>query len=67
MSTATTKKTTSALARVDPAVLYISVTLSALFVAWGGFTDNLATVAETTLNRILDNFGWLFVLTGSCS
>ncbi|WUR70141.1 hypothetical protein OG873_39180 [Streptomyces violaceus] len=33
----------------------------------GGFTDNLATVAETTLNRILDNFGWLFVLTGSCS
>ncbi len=66
MSTATTKKTTSALARVDPAVLYISVTLSALFVAWGVFfTDNLATVAETTLNRIIDNFGWLFVLTSS--
>ncbi|MGI5430356.1 BCCT family transporter [Streptomyces sp. CA-179760] len=66
MSTASTKKTTSALARVDPAVLYISVTLSALFVAWGVFfTDNLTTVAETTLDRILDNFGWLFVLTSS--
>ncbi|MGR4849347.1 BCCT family transporter [Streptomyces sp. LARHCF252] len=66
MSTATTKKTTSARARVDPAVLYISVTLSALFVGWGVFfTDNLATVAETTLGRIIDNFGWLFVLTSS--
>ncbi|MFI7020251.1 BCCT family transporter [Streptomyces sp. NPDC050164] len=66
MTTATTKKTTSALARVDPAVLYVSVTLSALFVAWGVFfTDSLATVAETTLGRIIDNFGWLFVLTSS--
>jgi choline/carnitine/betaine transport len=64
MSSATTKKTASV--RVDPAVLYISVTLSALFVAWGVFfTDNLTTVAETTLGRIIDNFGWLFVLTSS--
>ncbi|MFP1624211.1 BCCT family transporter [Streptomyces sp. 5K101] len=66
MSTATTKKARSAPGRVDPAVLYISVTLSALFVAWGVFfTDNLASVAEATLGRIIGNFGWLFVLTSS--
>jgi choline/carnitine/betaine transport len=66
MSTATTKKSTPALARVDPAVLCISVTLAALFVAWGVFfTGHLATVAESTLNRIIDSFGWLFVLTSS--
>ncbi|MGW0816480.1 BCCT family transporter [Streptomyces viridiviolaceus] len=66
MSTPTTKKPGPAPTRLDPAVLYISVTLSALFVAWGVFfTDNLATVAEATLGRIIDNFGWLFVLASS--
>jgi choline-glycine betaine transporter len=66
MSTATTKKPRSLLTRVDPAVLYISVTLSALFVAWGVFfTDNLASVAEATLGGITRNFGWLFVLSSS--
>ncbi|WP_151475840.1 BCCT family transporter [Streptomyces albicerus] len=66
MSNATAKRAESALARVDPAVLYISVTLAALFVAWGVFfTDNLASVADATLGRIIGNFGWLFVLTSS--
>jgi glycine betaine transporter len=66
MSSATTKKAQSTRNRVDPAVLYISVTLSALFVAWGVlFTDNLASVADATLGRIIDNFGWLFVLTSA--
>jgi choline/carnitine/betaine transport len=42
------------------------VTLSALFVAWGVFfTDNLASVAEATLGRIIANFGWLFVLASA--
>ncbi|MDG9720130.1 BCCT family transporter [Streptomyces sp. DH24] len=66
MSTPATKKPSSATTRLDPAVLYISVTLSALFVAWGVFfTDSLATVAEVTLGRIIENFGWLFVLASS--
>ncbi|MEV5551543.1 BCCT family transporter [Streptomyces sp. NPDC052309] len=66
MSTPTTKKPGPAPTRLDPAVLYISVTLSALFVAWGVFfTDNLAAVAEATLGRIIENFGWLFVLSSS--
>jgi choline/carnitine/betaine transport len=66
MSTPTTKKPAQARVRLDPAVLYISVTLAALFVAWGVFfTDNLAAVAEATLGRVIENFGWLFVLAAS--
>ncbi|MDQ8704002.1 BCCT family transporter [Streptomyces sp. LHD-70] len=63
MSNATTEKKSADGARSDPAVLYLSVTLAALFVAWGVFfTDNLARVADATLGRIIENFGWLFVL-----
>jgi choline/carnitine/betaine transport len=51
---------------VDPVVLYVSVTLSALFVVWGVFfTDNLVSVADKTLSGIIDQFGWLFVLSSA--
>ncbi|MFF8847881.1 BCCT family transporter [Streptomyces sp. NPDC015127] len=66
MSTPPSVRLKSALERTDPAVLYISVTLSALFVVWGVFfTDNLASTADAVLARIIDNFGWLFVLTSA--
>ncbi|WP_455351841.1 BCCT family transporter [Streptomyces sp. SYSU K217416] len=66
MSTAPTSKARSAPSRLDPSVLYVSVTLSALFVAWGVFfTDNLTAVAEATLAWVIDSFGWLFVLTSA--
>jgi glycine betaine transporter len=49
---------------IDPAVFYVSGAISVLFILWGVlFTDNLASVAESVLDWIIRNFGWLFVLS----
>jgi glycine betaine transporter len=49
---------------IDAAVFYVAAAISVAFVLAGVlFTDELATVASDVLGWILDNFGWLFVLS----
>jgi glycine betaine transporter len=48
---------------IDPAVFYISVAISVLFVLWGiFFTESLASVAKTVLDYLILSFGWVFTL-----
>ena len=48
---------------IDPAVFYISVAISVLFVLWGiFFTESLASVAKTVLDYLILTFGWVFTL-----
>ena len=43
---------------IDPAVFYISVAISVLFVLWGiFFTESLASVAKTVLDYLIVTFG----------
>jgi glycine betaine transporter len=49
---------------IDPAVFYVSGAVCVAFVLWGVLaTDNLAKVADATLNYIIRTFGWVFVLS----
>ena len=53
-------------ALIDRPILLVSVALTTLFVLWGVFfTDNLASVAASTLGQIIESFGWLFVLSSA--
>src|SRR4028119_113278 len=50
-------------ASIDRSVFGIAVGISVLFVLWGVlFTDNLASVASTTLSYLISTYGWVFVL-----
>ena len=48
---------------IDPAVFYISVAISVVFVLWGiFFTESLASVAKMVLDYLILTFGWVFTL-----
>jgi len=51
--------------RIDSAVFWIAVILSAVFVAWGIlFTESLASVFDAVLwSFLVPNFGWVFILS----
>lgn len=52
--------------RTDWIVYGFTAILSALFVIWGSvWTDNLSTRAQSTLDWLLANVGWLFVLAAT--
>ena len=54
---------TSFLKRIDPAVFLGSAVLIAGFVGWGlSAPESLGSVMSTTLNWVIKNFGWGFVL-----
>ncbi|WP_055482931.1 BCCT family transporter [Sphaerimonospora mesophila] len=51
---------------IDRPLFLISAGLAAAFVAWGVFaTDNLATVAGTAKDFVIEGFGWVFILTSA--
>jgi glycine betaine transporter len=53
-----------ALRQVDPWVFYASAAVCVAFVLWGVLdTDSLASVADSALGWVIDNFGWMFVLS----
>ncbi len=48
---------------VDPAVFWGSAVLIAVFVVWGiAAPESLGSVMSTSLNWVIGNFGWAFVL-----
>lgn len=48
---------------VDPWVFYIALLLTVLFVGWGIVdSDSLGAVANTSLDFVISNFGWAYVL-----
>src|SRR5215218_919341 len=48
---------------IDPAVFWVSLGISMLFVLWGVFfTDNLSAVASAVLGFVIDTIGWVFIL-----
>ncbi|MGP4026059.1 BCCT family transporter [Actinomadura sp. 3N407] len=52
--------------RTDWIVYGFTAVLSALFVLWGSvWTDNLSKTAQSTLDWLLANVGWLFVLAAT--
>ncbi|XRQ10398.1 BCCT family transporter [Actinomadura welshii] len=53
-------------ARTDWIVYGFTAVLSAAFVIWGSaWTDNLSSVAQSALNWLLANVGWLLVLAAT--
>src|ERR671921_449772 len=53
----------SADSTIDPAVFWVSLGISLLFVVWGVFfTDNLSAVASAVLGFLIDTLGWVFIL-----
>ena len=45
-------------------VFWISVAFSVVFLLWGAiFTGNLSTVTSGILNFVLNNFGWLYLVS----
>ena len=51
---------------VDRTVFFVSGALSVAFVLWGVvFTDNLATVSAATLDFLISEFGWLYLLAAT--
>ncbi|NVI91148.1 BCCT family transporter [Actinomadura sp. BRA 177] len=53
-------------ARTDWIVYGVTAAISVAFVLWGGAsTGTLSSAAETTLNWLLRNVGWLFVLAAT--
>jgi choline/carnitine/betaine transport len=52
--------------RTDWIVYGVTAVLSAAFVLWGGVdTGGLSSAAQTTLDWLLENLGWLFVLAAT--
>jgi choline/carnitine/betaine transport len=53
-------------ARTDRVVFGVAAAITLAFVVWGVFgTDSLATASKTSLNWIIGNLGWAFVLSAS--
>ena len=49
---------------VDVGVFGVSLGISVLFVLWGVlFTDSLTAVASAVLGFLIDDFGWVFILS----
>ncbi|MPW27081.1 BCCT family transporter [Alkalibaculum sp. M08DMB] len=45
-------------------VLYISIAISIIFVIWGIFySDSLGKVSNILLDKIIDQFGWFYLIT----
>src|SRR3954454_19009354 len=54
----------SADSTIDRGVFGIAFAISVIFVLWGVFfTDNLARVASTVLGYLIEDFGWVFILS----
>ncbi|RSN66381.1 BCCT family transporter [Actinomadura sp. WAC 06369] len=52
--------------RTDWIVYGISAVLALALIVWGSFwTDNLSSVAQSTLDWLLTNVGWMFVLAAT--
>ncbi len=53
-------------AGLDKVVFGVTAVISLLFLAWGfASTSSLATASDSALGWVMDNTGWLFVLTAS--
>jgi glycine betaine transporter len=60
------REKTSWLRGVDPIVFFTSGAISVAFVIWGAvFTDNLGTVASSTLDFLITQFGWMYLLAAT--
>ncbi|MBA3473416.1 MAG: BCCT family transporter, partial [Rubrobacter sp.] len=54
----------SADSTIDRGVFGIAFVISAVFVLWGVFfTDNLSLVASTVLGYLIEDLGWVFILS----